>query len=195
MNDKSIKKWMGYVLRNKKRLSLLLDNFRPEDLENGLLVLPEALINEQLAPDILGAASPWVTGYQVSFSNNMIFLDANINAKQAGPARAMMMLSVDEFTFRPDAHRLRFQYREDVRSLGNPAQAVMLNLFLSNSGLLSKLISMNSAALPGVTADGRTLSVDLDRLTPQLASGPLQRLTLRYAAAGDGVLKLQFEFA
>ena len=38
MNDSSIKRWLGYALRNKETLCRLLDFFRPEDLENGLLI-------------------------------------------------------------------------------------------------------------------------------------------------------------
>ena len=195
MNDTSIKRWLGYALRNKEAICRLLDFFRPEDLENGLLSLPETLFNDQLAPTILGAASPWVNSFHVSFSNNMIFLDAAVNAKQAGPARAMVMLSVEDFTFRPDAHRMSFQYREDIRSLGNPAQAIMFNMFRGNNGFLARLASMNSARLPGITADGQRLTVDLDRLRPDLVSGPLAHLSLRYLAAGDGYLKLQFAFS
>lgn len=195
MNDKSIKHWMGYLLRKKDKIHLLLDYFRPEDLENGLLLIPQEVINRLLLPDILAAASPWMTDVQISFSNNMIFLDADINAKQAGPVRAMMMLSVEECTFRPDAHRLRFSYREDVRSLGNPAQSIMLNMFRGNSGFLARLISMNSAKLPGITADGQNLYVNLDRLFPKLCSDPLKHLSLRYIASGDGYLKFHFAFS
>ena len=68
MNDSSIKRWLGYALRNKETLCRLLDFFRPEDLENGLLSLPESLFNDQLAPAILGAASPWVNSFHISFS-------------------------------------------------------------------------------------------------------------------------------
>ena len=83
MNDKTIKHWLGYALRNRETILRLLDNFRPEDLENGLLSIPEALINDQLSPTILGAASPWISRYHLNFSNNMIFVDAELNAKQA----------------------------------------------------------------------------------------------------------------
>lgn len=194
MNDKSIKKWMGCAFRHKELLHFILDSFRPEDLENGLLILSEQLINQQLSQSILKAASPWVSDYQISFSNNLIFLDVNINAKQAGAVRAMLMLSVEEFTFLPHRHRLCFQYREDIRSLGNPAQSVMIHLLCSGNGALSKLISKNNSFLPGVFADGSVLSLDLDRLLPQKYLDVLKHLTLSYVAAGDGALKLQFSF-
>ena len=200
MNDKSIKHWLGYALRNKETIMDLLSFFRPEDLENGLLCIPERLINDRLSPTILGAASPWINTYSLNFSNNMIFADAEINAKQAGPVRAMLMLSVDEFTFRPDRHRIRLQYREDIRSTGNPAQAMMLKMFGGGNGYLSKLTSMmGSSKLPGITADGQYLTIDIDHYlhatgSASRAASVLEHLTLRYVAAGDGYLKLQFTF-
>jgi len=197
MNDKTIKHWLGYALRNRETILRLLDNFRPEDLENGLLSIPETLINDQLSPTILGAASPWISRYHLNFSNNMIFVDAELNAKQAGPVRAMLMLSVEEFTFRPDRHRISFQYREDIRSTGNPAQAMMLKMFGGGNGFLAKLTSMAGNKLPGITADGRILTIDIDHYLHATGSasrvaGALDHLTLRYVAAGDGYLKLQF---
>lgn len=201
MNDKSIKHWLGYALRNKETIMDLLSFFRPEDLENGLLCIPEQLINNRLSPTVLGAASPWINTYSLHFSNNMIFADAEINAKQAGPVRAMLMLSIDEFTFRPDRHRIRFQYREDIRSLGNPAQAMMLKMFGGGNGYLSKLTSiMGSSKLPGITADGQYLTIDIDHYlhatgSASRAASALEHLTLRYVAAGDGYLKLQFTFS
>ena len=199
MNDKNIKHWLGYALRNKETILHLLDNFRPEDLENGLLSIPETLINDQLSPTILGAASPWISRYHLNFSNNMIFVDAELNAKQAGPVRAMLMLSVEEFTFRPDRHRISFQYREDIRSTGNPAQAMMLKMFGGGNSFLAKLTSMAGNKLPGITADGRILTIDIDHYLHATGSasrvaGALDHLTLRYVAAGDGYLKLQFTF-
>ena len=199
MNDKNIKHWLGYALRNRETILRLLDNFRPEDLENGLLSIPEALINDQLSPTILGAASPWISRYHLNFSNNMIFVDAELNAKQAGPVRAMLMLSVEEFTFRPDRHRISFQYREDIRSTGNPAQAMMLKMFGGGNGFLAKLTSMAGNKLPGITADGRILTIDIDHYLHATGSasrvaGALDHLSLRYVAAGDGYLKLQFTF-
>jgi len=199
MNDKNIKHWLGYALRNKETILRLMDNFRPEDLENGLLSIPETLINDQLSPTILGAASPWISRYHLNFSNNMIFVDAELNAKQAGPVRAMLMLSVEEFTFRPDRHRISFQYREDIRSTGNPAQAMMLKMFGGGNGFLAKLTSMAGNKLPGITADGRILTIDIDHYLHATGSasrvaGALDHLSLRYVAAGDGYLKLQFTF-
>ena len=199
MNDKTIKHWLGYALRNRETILRLLDNFRPEDLENGLLSIPETLINDQLSPTILGAASPWISRYHLNFSNNMIFVDAELNAKQAGPVRAMLMLSVEEFTFRPDRHRISFQYREDIRSTGNPAQAMMLKMFGGGNGFLAKLTSMAGNKLPGITADGRILTIDIDHYLHATGSasrvaGALDHLSLRYVAAGDGYLKLQFTF-
>ena len=199
MNDKSIKHWLGFALRNKTQILRYLDNFRPEDLENGLLSIPESMINEQLSSMILGKASPWLTRYHLNFSNNMIFIDSELNAKQAGPIRAMLMLSVEEFTFRPDRHRISFQYREDIRSTGNPAQSMMLKMFGGGNGYLAKLTSMAGNKMPGITADGRILTIDLDHFlhatgSASQAAGVLEHLSLRYVAAGDGYLKLQFSF-
>ena len=200
MNDKSIKHWLGYALRNKETILDLLSYFRPEDLENGLLVIPETLINDRLKPQVLGAASPWISSYHLNFSNNLLFLDADINDKQAGPVRAMLMLSVEEFTFTPDRHRIRLQYREDIRSTGNPAQAMMLKMFGGGNGYLTKLTSMmGNSKLPGITADGQYLTIDIDHYlhatgSMSRAAGALEHLTLRYVAAGDGYLKLQFTF-
>lgn len=197
MNDKSIKHWLGYALRNKETILDLLSCFRPEDLENGLLVIPETLINDRLKPQVLGAASPWISNYHLNFSNNLLFLDADINAKQAGPVRAMLMLSVEEFTFTPDRHRIRLQYREDIRSTGNPAQAMMLKMFGGGKGYLAKLSSMAGNKMPGITADGQYLTIDIDHYlhatgSASRAASVLEHLTLRYVAAGDGYLKLQF---
>ena len=71
MNDKTIKHWLGFALRNKNMILQYLDNFRPEDLENGLLSIPESMINDQLSSLILGNTSPWLNRYHLNFSNKM----------------------------------------------------------------------------------------------------------------------------
>ncbi len=193
MNDKTIKYWMGQAVRNRELLCALLGSLRAEDLESGLLCLSEDVLNRQLAPVLLSAASPFLHQFQISFANNMIFIDARGSAKQAGPFHAMLMFSVESLQFEPGSHLLRARYREDVRSLGNPAQALMLKMFAGNRGFLSQLFSAFSRKLPGITADSSVLSANLD-LLPVASSLPFQHLKLRYLACDDGYLKLQFAF-
>lgn len=193
MNDQTIKQWLGFAVRHKEIFCQLLDSFRAEDLENGLLSIPEALVNQQLSPLVLPAASPWIQSFHMSFSGNMIFIEASIDAKQAGPVQAMLMLSVQTFDFYPGNHLLRFQYREDVRSLGNPAQAIMLRMLAGDRGYLARLLSMNSQRLPGITADGTYLQVDLND-NPLFSKEFFQHVKVQYLTSGDGFLKLSFSF-
>ena len=76
---------------------------------------------------------------------------------------------------------------------------MMLKMFGGGNGFLAKLTSMAGNKLPGITADGRILTIDIDHYlhatgAASRVASALEHLTLRYLAAGDGYLKLQFTF-
>ena len=191
MDDKKIKNLIGTVVERRDELADILGYLRPEELKNGILSIPSALINTRLQTVILSKLFPHITDYNVSFSGGMIFLTVKADAKQLGPVKAFIMLSVDEFIFEPKSHKVSFNYKEDVSSLGNTAQAMMLKaLGIGQSGYIQKLLGMSKIDM--VTASNNVLYIDLDQCTA-LSDGFLNKLQLSFQSSNDEILKLRFD--
>ncbi len=192
MNDQTIKSLLGFVLEHKANITACLDYFQAADLKNGVLSIPEELVNDACKKTILTKLSPYLREYKVSFSGNFIFVDLNLNIKQLGPIKAMYLLSIEECTFEPHKHRLTLSYREDIRPQGGPMQSMMLKTFLLNQGnLLQKAVSMSGSK--AVRATRTHVAFDLDQL-PLFSAAFFEKLSLQYAQCQDGKLMFHFTF-
>ena len=208
MDDKKIKETAAELLRNKETVFRLLSWLRPEDIERGTLVLPDQMVNEELRDFILDRAAPYLSNYQLSCSKTggspgnaggLVFLDLDLQIRQLGKLRARYMISVAELAFTSESRRLAFHYREDVKSLGNPLQAMALKALLGDKTLLMKAAEMAKNSQKG-HSPGPALSVSRDSALLDLNHLPLALpdfldcVDLRYAGTGDGFLRLRFSF-
>lgn len=195
MNDSQIKKWMGDILDQKELICHLLAYLDSNDVRKGILRLPQALFNTELYPMVLRHTMPYLQRYEISFSQNMIFLEADLNVKQFGPLRAFYMLQPTEFLFSPEGHHIGFTFREDMKSTGNAMQSMLFNTArgLLSGSFLEKAVSM--AKVPGVSVHGSNIMVNLDQMPiPDTVRNLSQHLVLTDMQAVDGALTFRFGF-
>lgn len=188
MTDEGLKKLLGYLLRNKETAVLLLDHFKPEDIERGIIAIPEKLVNRDIKMLVMDQAGSYLNDYAVGFDQNAIFLDLDINAKQLGRLKAKYMLTISEFDFSGMEHRIRLSYREDVRSEGN----FMQNMAIKAAGLKGSYLqtAAEMAKLPYLSVSGDSITVDLGAL--KFAEKIPPELTINFVSSEDGILKLKF---
>lgn len=158
--------------------------------QTSTISLSEDLVNRELRNRILSAAGGYLTDYRVSFSGGSIYLELALKIKTIGDITANYLLKITGFRFDRNAHKIELSYQEDVRSAGGPIQAMMLKaLGLAGGTWLQKALSM--ANPPGITADEKSCSVDLEQLL-DLNNDWLKQLALSYMDSRDGALKLTF---
>ncbi|HWQ77221.1 MAG TPA: hypothetical protein VN381_00245, partial [Anaerovoracaceae bacterium] len=191
MTDEGLKSLLGFLLRNKDTAFTVLENFKPEDIEEGILAIPEKLINEDIKMLILDKAGPYLNDYGVLFLENAILLDLDINVKPLGRLKAKYMLSVNRFDFCGDTHRISLSYKEDVKSEGNFLQSMALKAVAMNRGYLQAAAEMMK--LDFVEAGEDVVAIYLDKL--ELVKKIPPGLNVRYVSSLDGILKLKFYFA
>lgn len=193
MNDSQIKQWLGELLDGKDLLFRCLSCFDSRDIRRGLLSIPEELINQELAPVILSKTQPYLKDYSVSFSGNLIFLEASLSIKQLGPIKAFYMLEVVDLNCSKQGLQLHLRFREDIKSTGNPMQNM---IFTAAKGLLSGSFlqkAIGNSGLTGIHVPGADLFIDTARLP--LSSGfqtALSYLDLAYVRADNHLLLLRF---
>lgn len=192
MNDQTLKSLAGFLVENKDRISRYLDYFQASDLRNGVLSIPEALINGECKDLILPKLSPYLKDYKISFSSNYIFLDLNLSIKQLGMLKAMYLLELQEFVFEPQSHRISFAYREDIRSQGNPMQGMMLKTFLLNQGtLLQKAVGLSK--WDAITATRSHVTIDLNQI-PVFSSALFEKVRIEFCQCQDGKFTCNYTF-
>jgi len=63
MTDSGLKNLLGFLLRNKDTAVSLLENFRPEDIERGIVSIPENMINRDIKILIMDKAGDSLNDY------------------------------------------------------------------------------------------------------------------------------------
>lgn len=188
MTDEGLKSLLSLLLRNRDTVFAVLENFRPEDIEQGILAIPESLINEDIKMLILDKAAPYLNDYGLLFLENAILLDLDINAKPLGRLKAKYMLAVNRLDFNGDTHRISLTYKEDVKSEGNFLQ----NMALKAAGM--KRSYLQAAAemlkLDFVEAGEDVIAVYLDKLEAVKKIPP--GLNVAFVSSQDGIFKLKF---
>ncbi len=186
----NLKDKAAFVLRHKKEINNILDFFRAEDIERGLLCIPSELLNTQrgFAPYILKKAAPYLRSFSVHFSGGYIFLDLELDIKQLGPLCAKYMITIEELRFDESGHRLFFSYKEDVKSCGSTLQALALKALQAKGSLLQTLTAKSSSQLFQISGENGALWLDKLEAVQKYSSG----VGLRYISSDSEILKLAF---
>lgn len=197
MTDQTMKKLLAFAVRNRESLCSLLNCFHAEDIENGLLRIPEQVMNLDLKDRILQKGSPYLTDYQVTFQGGYIFLEVASSTSQMGTVKALYQLQITGLVYQPGAHWVTFLYREDVSSEGGFLLGVLMRAAGLTKGTYLKLAAC-LLKIPGVevdeTEDGEDVcTVDLEQVF-QFAQSPLNRFYLEFQDARDGELLLRFTY-
>lgn len=188
MTDAGLKNLLGFLLRNKEMAVSLLDNFKPEDIERGILAVPEKLINRDIKMLIMDQAGDYLNDYELLFLQDAMFLDLDLNVKQLGRIKAKYMLNVTRLDFHDKIHQIGFSYREDIKSEGN----FMQNMALKAAGLKGSYLqtAAEMLKLSWLQVGKDSISIDLDAL--EFAKKIPPALNVGYISSEDGILKLRF---
>lgn len=188
MTDAGLKNLLGFLLRNKDTAAALLDNFKPEDIERGILAVPENLINRDIKMLIMDQAGEYLNDYELLFLQDAIFLDLDLTIKQLGRIKAKYMLSVNRLDFHDDIHQIGLSYREDIKSEGN----FMQNMALKAAGLKGSYLqtAAEMMKLTWLEVGKDSIFINLDELEFAKKIPPM--LKIGYVSSEDGILKLKF---
>ncbi len=188
MTDPGLKKLLGFLLRNKDTVSSVLDNFKPQDIERGLLAIPESMINQDIKMLILDKAAPYLNDYGLLFLQNAILVDLDIHVKQLGNLKAKYMLTFTRFDFHDDIHKIGMSYKEDVKSEGNFLQ----NMALKAAGMKGNYLQVAAEMmkLDFISVGENSITIDLDAL--DFAEKIPPELNVAYVSSEDGILKFKF---
>jgi hypothetical protein len=188
MTDAGLKSLLGFLLRNKDTLAALLDNFKPEDIERGILAVPENLINRDIKMLIMDQAGEYLNDYELLFLQDAMFLDLDLSIKQLGRIKAKYMLNVTRLDFHDKIHQIGLSYREDIKSEGNFMQSMALKAAGLKGSYLQTAAEMMKLNWLQVEKD--SISIDLEAL--EFAQKIPPTLNIGYISSEDGVLKLKF---
>ena len=188
MTDAGLKNLLGFLLRNKDTMAALLDNFKSEDIERGILAIPENLINRDIKMLIMDQVGESVNDYELLFLQGAMFLDLDLNVKQLGRIKAKYMLNVARLDFHDKIHQIGFSYREDIKSEGN----FMQNMALKAAGLKGSYLqtAAEMMKLNWLQVEKDSIAIDLDVL--EFAQKIPPALNVGYISSEDGILKLKF---
>ena len=176
MTDKNIKALMGAVLRNREFIYNVSKYFRAEDVENGILAIPEKLINTELEPLIPTEAKSYLEGYNASFHDGFIIANATLSIKQMGRFEARYRFKIDDLYFSSTAHKIYLTYEENVVSLGNPLQNMALKAVQAKGPLIETAAAFLKRK--ALQVSGSNMVIDLDD-TPYAENLP-ETLSLKY---------------
>ena len=188
MTDTGLKNLLAYLLRNKNIVASLLDHFMPEDIERGILSIPENIVSRDLKMLIMDKAAPYLNDYKVMFYQGHIFLDLDLDGKQLGRLSAKYMLTITQFDFQEANHQIRFSYQEDIKSEGN----FMQNMAIKAAGLKGSYLqtAAEMARLDFVNVEKDSFVVNIDKIG--VAKKIPSSLSISYLSSEDGILKLKF---
>lgn len=188
MTDAGLKNLLGILLRNKDMAVSLLDNFKPEDIERGILAIPEKIVNRDIKMLIMDKAGDYLNDYEILFLQNSIFVELDGNAKQLGRLKAKYMLTITQFDFHDHTHTVQFSYQEDVKSEGNFVQNMAVKAAGLKGSYLQTAAEMTKLNFIEVGKD--SITIDLDAL--EFAKKIPASLNISYVSSEDGILKLRF---
>ncbi|MDD4565114.1 MAG: hypothetical protein PHE79_06515 [Eubacteriales bacterium] len=188
MTDAGLKNLLGFLLRNKDWIFSLLDKFNPEDIENGMISIPDSIINHDLKMQIIEKADPYLNDYMVSFQQDSIVLNLDIDGQKLGRLSAKYMLNVTRFDFYDDLHQLQFSFKENVSSRGNFMQIMAMKAAAIKGSYLQLAAEM--AKLNFLLVEKDRITIDIDVLDRAKKIPPSLRID--YISSEDRTLKLKF---
>lgn len=189
VTDKELKNLLGFLLRNKDTAFSMLENFKPEDIENGLVAIPENAVNRDIKMLVIDKAAPYLNDYEFLFHQGAILVDLDINVRQLGKLKAEYMLTVTRFDFSGNTHKLSLSYKEDVKSAGN----IIQNMALKVAGGMKESylqLAADMLKLNFIKVGKDSVDIDLDAL--ELAKKIPPELSVKYAGSENGTLKFKF---
>ncbi|MGN0710804.1 MAG: hypothetical protein ACI4LO_03510 [Anaerovoracaceae bacterium] len=192
ITDKQVKGIISYILKNKAELVEIADFFDYRDIENGILKIPEKLVNTVVKSKVmkLNQVSTYLKDYRISFENGRILADLRLDARQLGPVSAKYMIEILDMRFSSDSCRIYGTFDEDVRSMGNAMQGLALKAAVSGSTALQRLLKLTGCDF--IFVDGRNIMIDLSNIEKvRKAAGFIE---LSYAGCSEGCLKLKFNY-
>ncbi|MBR0600355.1 hypothetical protein [Sinanaerobacter chloroacetimidivorans] len=188
MTDEGLKKTLGFVLRNKTMIMSLLERFDAYEVEMGILSIPQEMVNRDLKMLIMDKTTPYLEDYSILMNTGSLYLDLELNAKQLGKISAKCMLTIEDFRFQGEEHKIRFSYKEDVKSQGNFIQSMALKAAGLKGNYLETAAEM--AKLDFIQVDKNEVLIDLDKIEGIKKLPP--SLSLSYLGCENGNLKLKF---
>ena len=188
MTDAGLKTLLGFLLRNKETVASLLDSFKADDIERGILAVPENLINRDIKMLIMDQAGEYLNDYELLFLQGAMFLDLDLSVKQLGRIKAKYMLSVTRFDFHDKVHQIGFSYREDIKSEGNFMQNMALKAAGLKGSYLQTAAEMLKQSWLQVEQDSIVINLDALEFTQKIPPA----LNIGYISSEDGILKLRF---
>ncbi len=188
MTDAGLKKMLVLLLKNRDTAFSLLENFRSEDIERGILAIPEKLVNRDIKMLVMDKAGPYLNDYEILFRQDAVFVELDASVKQLGRLTAKYMFNIKEIRFQGDVHRISLSYQEDVRSEGN----FMQSMALKAAGLRGSYLQTAAEVLKldFIQIDKDSISVNLDLL--DFAKKIPPGLYIGYVSSEDGDFKLKF---
>lgn len=192
LTDAKLKGIIAFLLKNKAELVTLTDYFEYEDIEKGLLLVPDYLVNVGIKDRLLkaGKIDEYLKDYSVVFQNDYIMMDLRLNLKQLGPVAAKYMLSVKDFNFSNEGCRIYGTFKEDVTSLGNVMQSMALKALLTNSTCIQKATQLTGCDF--IFVDGHNIMIDLSKF--DAVKKISEALEINYTGCNDGQLKFSFYY-
>ncbi|MDI9492941.1 MAG: hypothetical protein QM289_00365 [Bacillota bacterium] len=157
-----------------------------------IITVSEDFINKSLREKILSSpAGDYISDYKVMFSGGYIYLELALHVKTLGSIAAKYRLEIVDLVFRPGDHRLVVDYTEDVSSAGSLVQSLILKVAgLKGGTFLQTVVGM--ANPPGIRADSKSCSVDLEQLI-NFDSEFFFMLILEYLDCRDGMLQMTYQ--
>lgn len=192
LTDTKLKNLIVFLLKNKKELITLTDYFEPHDIENGILKIPDYLINVGIKDRIVNIEQirNYLIDYTVLFQNGCIMLNLQLNLKQLGSINAKYMFSIKDFRFSNDYTRIYATFQEDVNSLGNVMQSMALKAALSGTTALQKSVKLTHCDF--ILIDGHNIMIDLSKF--DIIKKISELFELNYIDCTDGCLKFNFYY-
>lgn len=193
VTDAKLKSLIAFILKNKKDLITLTDYFEYQDIENGILKIPDYFINVGIKDKIVNIEQihNYLRDYTVLFQSGYIILDLRLNLKQLGPISAKYMISIKDFRFSSDFTRIYATFKEDVSSLGNIMQSMALKAAISGSTALQKAVKLTNCDF--IFIDGHNIMIELNKF--DIIKKVSELFEINYIDSTDGCLKLNFYYS
>lgn len=185
---KDLKHRILTALKFKDEISALLQAFRPGDIEQDLLILPDSLLNEAFRKQALRLTGGRLKSYRVLFDRNRIFLHIQADARQLGPVSVRWEIDVREFRFDPSVHKIYASFTEEAVSEGNMAQKLALKAATTGGSLLKTALRLSGTGW--IYADKNNLYLDLDQAP--FADRIPPNLSLTWTSCAEGRLIFRF---
>lgn len=189
MDDFMIKRMVANILRNRKEIFNYLGYFWPEDIEAGILAIPQDLVNTTLKKDLIKRIGQNIKDYTVSFQDGAAFLDADIEYDFIGAFKVKYCFEVQLLYFEGNKRQAVINYTEQVDSNGSFLRTMALKTITMNATLLQKALEQ----LKGSGVEVTNNSVIIDFYKMRLMDKVPPTTTINFLDCEDGTLRLSFK--